>query len=147
MAAVLAEHFGTIERLQEAATEELAAVGGVGAIVAEAVHEYFQRAESRRLISRLLDAGVRIKPPRKATGPLAGKTFVLTGTLQRMTRGEAEERIRELGGVPSSTVSRKTDYVVVGADPGSKLEKAQRLKVPILDEAAFLKLVGAPPGQ
>jgi DNA ligase (NAD+) len=146
MAGVLAEHFGTIERLQKASTEELIAVGGVGAIVADAVHEYFQRAESRRLIGRILEAGVRIKPPRKATGPLAGKTFVLTGTLQTLTRGEAEERIRELGGVPSSNVSTKTDYLVVGADPGSKLEKAQRLKVPVLDEAAFLNLIGVPVG-
>jgi len=146
MAGVLAEHFGTIERLQEATTEELIAVGGVGAIVADAVHEYFQRAESRRLISRLLEAGVRIKAPRKATGPLAGKTFVLTGTLQSLTRGEAEGRIRELGGVPSSSISKKTDYLVVGADPGSKLEKAQRLKVPVLDEAAFLDLIGVRSG-
>jgi len=81
------------------------------------------------------------KRQRKATGPLAGKTFVLTGTLETMTRGEAEERIRELGGVPSSNVSKKIDYLVVGADPGSKLEKAQRLKVPVLDEAAFRDLI------
>ncbi|TMD09414.1 MAG: NAD-dependent DNA ligase LigA [Chloroflexi bacterium] len=147
MAGVLAEHFGTVERLQEATTDELIAVGGVGAIVADAVHEFFQRPESRRLISRILEAGVMIKQPKKATGPLAGKTFVLTGTLQAMTRGEAEERIRELGGVPSSNVSKKTDYLVVGADPGSKLEKAQRLKVAVLEEDAFLELIGGQPVQ
>ena len=142
MTAVLAEHFGTVERLRDASPEELLGVSGIGAIVAQAVHEYFQRPESLRLIGRILEAGVRIRQASKATGPLAGRTFVLTGTLQSMTRGEAEERIRELGGVPSSSVSRKTDYLVAGADPGSKLEKAQRLKIPVLDEAAFLDLIG-----
>src|SRR5207237_981731 len=71
-------------------------------------------------------------------------TFVLTGTLSALNRGEAEERIKALGGAIGSNVSKKTDYLVVGADPGSKLEKAQRLKVPILDEAAFLELIGGP---
>ncbi|TMF10563.1 MAG: NAD-dependent DNA ligase LigA, partial [Chloroflexi bacterium] len=102
---------------------------------------YFQRPESRRLIERLLAAGIVIKPPERHEGPLSGKTFVLTGTLTSLTRGQAEERIKTLGGAIGSGVSKKTDYVVVGADPGSKLEKAQRLKVPILDEAAFLELL------
>ncbi len=141
MASVLAEHFGSIERLQEATVDDLTAVGGVGPTVAEAVHEYFRRAESRRLISRLLQAGITIKAPVRRAGRLAGKTFVLTGTLRSITRGEAEDRIRALGGVPSSSVSRKTDYVVVGVDPGSKFEKGERLKIPILDEAAFLELI------
>jgi len=98
----------------------------------------------RRLIQRLLAAGITIKPPERREGPLSGKTFVLTGTLSALTRGEAEERIKALGGAIGSNVSKKTDYLVVGADPGSKLEKAQRLKVPILDEAAFLELIGGP---
>jgi DNA ligase (NAD+) len=146
MAAVLAEHFGTIDRLQDATSDDLIGVGGVGAVVAQAVHEYFQRPESRRLIGRLMEAGIRIQQPKKVTGPLAGKSFVLTGTLHTLTRGEAEDRIRQLGGVPSSTVSKKTDYLVVGADTGSKLEKAQRLRVAILDEAAFLDLIGGRAG-
>jgi DNA ligase (NAD+) len=144
MASILAENFGAIDRLLEADIEQLRAVGGVGPIVAEEVHEYFQRPEARRLIQRLLDAGIRVKPPQRREGPLAGKTFVITGTLSSMTRGEAEERIKALGGSAGSTVSKKTDYLVVGADPGSKLEKARRLKVPVLDEAAFLELVGQP---
>jgi DNA ligase (NAD+) len=143
MATLLADHFGTIEKLQEASVEELLAVSGVGPTVAAAVHEYLQRPESRRLIKRLLDSGIKIEAPTRPDGPLKGKTFVLTGTLKSLTRGEAEERIRSLGGVAVSSVSKKTDYLVVGADPGSKLEKAERLKVPILDEAAFLELIGS----
>ncbi len=141
MASVLAEHFGSIERLLNATAEELMGVGGVGPTVAEAVHEYFQRAESRRLIGRLLEAGIRLRATARGAGSLKGKTFVLTGTLTSMTRGEAEDRIRALGGVPSSSVSKKTDYLVVGGDPGSKLEKAERLKVSILDEQALLRLL------
>jgi DNA ligase (NAD+) len=142
MAGLLAEHFGDIDRLQAASVDDLRAVGGVGPIVAEEVHEYFQRPESRRLIKRLLDAGITIKPPERVEGPLSGKIFVLTGSLTSITRGKAEDRIKSLGGAVGSSVTKKTDYVVVGADPGSKLEKAQRLKVPLLDEAAFLALLG-----
>ena len=141
MAGILAEHFGSIDRLQSAGVEELQSVGGVGPTVAAGVHEYFQRPESRRLIDRLLEAGVTIKAPDRRSGPLAGKSFVITGTLKTMTRGQAEERIKELGGIPGSNVSKKTDYLVVGEEPGSKLEKAQRLKVAILDEPAFLALI------
>ena len=143
MAGLLADHFGAIERLQAASVDDLRAVGGVGPIVAEEVHEYLQRPESRRLIKRLLDAGIIIKPPERVEGPLSGKTFVLTGSLSSLTRGQAEERIKSLGGTVGSSVTKKTDYLVVGADPGSKLEKAQRLKVPILDEASFLHLLGS----
>jgi DNA ligase (NAD+) len=146
MAGMLAEHFGSIERLQDATVDDLRAVGGVGPAVAEAVHDYFQLPASRRLIERLLAAGVRPRPPERREGPLQGKTFVITGTLSSMTRGEAEERIKALGGTSGSSVSKKTDYLVVGADPGSKLEKARKLKVPVLDEAAFLELLAQPAG-
>jgi len=142
MAQVLAEHFGSLGRLQEAGVADLTAVGGVGPTVAEAVHEYFQRDESRTLITRLLQAGIVLEAASRADGPLKGKTFVLTGTLKSMTRGQAEERIRSLGGVPASSVSKKTDYLVAGEDPGSKLGQAERLKVPVVDEAAFLELIG-----
>ncbi|MDQ6710532.1 MAG: NAD-dependent DNA ligase LigA [Candidatus Dormibacteraeota bacterium] len=144
MAGLLADHFGSIDRLQDASIDDLRAIGGVGPAVAADVHEYFQRAESRRLIERLLAAGVEIRAPERRDGPLTAKTFVITGTLDSMTRGEAEERITALGGTVGSNVSKKTDYLVVGADPGSKLEKAQRLKVPVLDEAAFLQLLATP---
>jgi DNA ligase (NAD+) len=142
MAGLLADDFGTIDRLQAASVDDLRAIGGVGPTVAEEVREYFQRPESRRLIERLLAGGIEIKKPERRDGPLSGKTFVLTGTLSSLTRGEAEERIKALGGAIGSSVSKKTDFLVVGADPGSKLEKAQRLKVPILDETAFLTLLG-----
>ena len=142
MAGLLADHFRTIDRLQAASIDDLRAISGVGPTVAEEVHEYFQRPESRRLIERLLAAGIEIKQPERREGPLTGKTFVLTGSLSSLTRGQAEERIKALGGAIGSSVSKKTDYLVVGADPGSKLEKAERLKVPILDEAAFLDLLG-----
>ena len=144
MAGLLADHFAGIDQLQAASIDELRAVGGVGPVVAEEVHEYFQRPESRKLIQRLLEAGITIKPPERREGPLSGKSFVLTGTLVSLTRGQAEERIKGLGGAIGSNVTKKTDYLVVGADPGSKLEKAQRLKVPILDESAFLELIGVP---
>ena len=142
MAGLLADHFGTIDRLQSASVDDLRAIGGVGPTVAEGVHDYFQLQASRALIQRLLRAGIVIKQPERREGPLTGKTFVLTGTLSSLTRGQAEERIKSLGGTIGSGVTKKTDYLVVGADPGSKLEKAQRLKVPVLDEAAFLALLG-----
>jgi len=145
MSGLLADHFGSIDRLQAASIDDLRTIGGVGPAVAEAVHEYLQRPESRRLIERLLAAGIEIVKPVRREGPLTGKTFVLTGTLSSLARGEAEERITALGGAIGSGVSRKTDYLVVGAGPGSKLEKAQRLKVPILDETAFLALLGTTP--
>jgi DNA ligase (NAD+) len=145
MAGLLADHFGDLDHLQAATIEDLRAIGGVGPTVAEDVHEYFHRPESRQLIERLLAAGIEIKRPERREGPLSGKTFVLTGTLNSLTRGQAEERVKDLGGSIGSSVSKKTDYLVVGAEPGSKLEKAQRLKVPILDETAFLELIGRTP--
>ena len=145
MAGLLADHFGTIDRLRAASVDDLRAIGGVGPTVAEGVHDYFQLPASRALIERLLHAGIVIKEPERHEGPLTGKTFVLTGTLSSLTRGAAEERIKSLGGTIGSGVTKKTDYLVVGADPGSKLEKAQRLKVPVLDEAAFLDLIDQTP--
>ena len=142
MAGLLADHFGTIDRLESASVDDLRSIGGVGPTVAEGVHDYFQLPASRALIERLLQTGIVIKQPERREGPLTGKTFVLTGTLSSLTRGQAEERIKLLGGAIGSNVTKKTDYLIVGADPGSKLEKAQRLKVPVLDEAAFLALLG-----
>ncbi len=141
MAQILAAHLPTVAALEDASIEQLRAVGGVGPIVAEGIHEYFQRPETRRLVARLLQSGVTPTTPARPEGPLTGKTFVLTGTLASLTRGEAEEKIKALGGTVGSGVSKKTDYVVSGADPGSKLEKAQKLKVPVLDEHAFLELL------
>ena len=140
-AMALAEHFGSIDRLRRASVDELQAVSGIGPVVAEGVQAYLARPESNRLIDRLLATGIRLTSAERPQGRLSGKTFVLTGSLGSMTRPEAEERIRALGGAAGSSVSRKTDFLVVGQDPGSKLERAQRLKVPILDERAFQKLL------
>ncbi|HVH65433.1 MAG TPA: helix-hairpin-helix domain-containing protein, partial [Candidatus Acidoferrum sp.] len=142
-ATVLADSFESLAALQDASTDDLRRAGGIGPIVAEDVHAYFQRSESRQLIERLLAAGVTISAPERQEGPLSGKTFVLTGTLSSMPRSTAEERIKALGGVIGSGVTKKTDYLVVGADPGSKLDRGQKLKIPILDEAAFLDLIRA----
>jgi len=116
----------------------------VGEKVAASVVEYFREPKNQKLIDDLAAAGVRMteEAPRDAGAqPLAGKRFVLTGTLASMTRSEAEARIKALGGLTSSSVSRNTDYVVVGENPGSKAERARQLGVTILDEAAFLALL------
>jgi DNA ligase (NAD+) len=113
--------------------------------VAEAIAEFFSEPANRQLIEHLRKAGVNVKEERKAPkdSRLAGKTFVFTGTLSRRSREEAGELVTAHGGKVASSVSKKTDYVVVGADPGSKHDKAQSLGVQILDEAGFEKLVGS----
>lgn len=142
----LAEHFGTMDRLAAATYDELTRVPDVGPKVAESVLAFFREPRNREILRRLADAGVNMKETKKATpsaeSPLAGKTVVLTGTLERFTRKEAEEAVLARGGKVSSSVSRKTDYVVVGKDPGSKYDKARELGVTILDEHEFARLLG-----
>ncbi|MBC7084155.1 MAG: NAD-dependent DNA ligase LigA [Firmicutes bacterium] len=142
----LAEHFGTMDRLAAATYDELTDVPDVGPKVAESVLAFFREPRNREILRRLADAGVNMKETEKtapsAQSPLAGKTVVLTGTLERFTRKEAEEAVLERGGKVSSSVSRKTDYVVVGKDPGSKYDKARELGVTILDEHEFERLLG-----
>ena len=141
-AQALAEHFGSLERIMEASPEELQEVPDVGPVVAQSIHRFFRQRHNREVVRRLRQAGVRWSAPRGAAGgPLEGKTFVLTGALESMTREEAKRRIVERGGRVTDSVSRRTDYVVVGEDPGSKLDKARALGVPTLDEAAFLQLL------
>jgi DNA ligase (NAD+) len=141
-AKALAEHFGTLDAILDASPEALQEVRDVGPEVAASIHRFFAEKQNRRVIQRLLAAGVRPAPVRRARGPLAGKKFVLTGGLAGMTRPEAQRRIEALGGRTVSSVSKETDYVVVGADPGSKLARAKKLGVATLDEAAFLRLIG-----
>ncbi len=139
---LLAAHFGTLERLRAADEEQLLAVEGIGPNMAREIHHFFE-GQGGELIDHLLAAGVTPQEAElPADGPLTGKTFVFTGTLNRMTRPEAEELVTELGGRSAGSVSSKTDYVVAGESAGSKLEKAQRLKVPVLTEDEFLELVG-----
>ncbi|TMA40234.1 MAG: NAD-dependent DNA ligase LigA [Deltaproteobacteria bacterium] len=141
-AKALAEHFGTLERLMDATEEELQEVRDVGPEVAASIRRFFVEKQNRKVIKKLLDAGVRPAAITRPKGPLAGKKFVLTGTLESMTRPEAQRRIEARGGRVQASVSKETDYVVVGADAGSKLAKAQALGVRTLEEKAFLKLVG-----
>ncbi|HZA27577.1 MAG TPA: NAD-dependent DNA ligase LigA, partial [Actinomycetota bacterium] len=142
VAQVLADAFPSIDALQEASVEELEVVEEIGPIVARAVHDWFHDPESRKLLEKLRRAGVRMadKPKKKkAKGPLTGKTIVLTGGLDSMSRDEAAKAAEEAGARVASSVSKKTDFVVVGTDPGSKFEKAQSLGVETVDEKAFLK--------
>ena len=146
VATLLCARFPTIAALEAASVEELAAVPDIGAVIAASVHEWLASPYGRRTIAGLRAAGVRLDVPaseRVATaGPLAGKTLVVTGTLERFSRQEAEEAIRKAGGRASSSVSKKTDYVVAGAEAGSKRDKAEQLGVPVIDEAAFARLLG-----
>jgi DNA ligase (NAD+) len=142
-AANLARHFGDIDLLAGAEQEALEAVPDVGPVVAQHVHEFFRQADNLKVIRELRGHGVNW-PTEQANAVdlrLAGKTFVLTGTLESMTRDTARERIESLGGRVTGSVSAKTDYVVAGMEPGSKLRKAQQIGVVVLDEAAFLDLL------
>jgi DNA ligase (NAD+) len=139
----LAQHFGGIEALRRAAAADIELVPDVGPVVAANVAAYFADRENAGIVDRLLAVGVTWPAPTApaASGALAGKTFVLTGTLESLTRDAALEAITQRGGKVSGSVSKKTHYVVAGAEAGSKLKKAQDLKLTILDEAAFLKML------
>jgi DNA ligase (NAD+) len=137
----LAQRFRSMDNLMAASAEEIAATPGVGPVVAEIVADALAQPSMRDLIARLpLKLDQEGPPP--GEGPLAEKTFVLTGTLPTLTREEATQRILGAGGRVTTSVSKKTDYVVAGEDPGSKLEKAQRLDVDVIDEPALLALLG-----
>lgn len=142
VAAVLAARFGSMEGLAAAPAAELAHVHGVGPQIAESVRKFFDDETNRRVLDKLRRAGVEMTERTAVNGPrpLAGKTFVLTGTLASLSRDQARERIERLGGRVTGSVSRKTDYVVVGEAPGSKADDARRLGVATLDEEAFLTL-------
>jgi DNA ligase (NAD+) len=140
----LAAQFRTLEALLAAAPEQIAETPGVGPKLAELVHGQLQDAQMRALLEDLRSLGLRLEQegPPPGEGPLHGRTFVLTGTLPDLTREQATERILAQGGKVTGSVSRKTSYVVAGASPGgTKLEKAERLEVPVIDEAALLELL------
>jgi DNA ligase (NAD+) len=139
----LAQRFRSIDALLAASAEEIEQTSGVGPKMASRIHEQLADEQMRALIADLRSEGVSmaLEGPPPGEGPLAGKTFVLTGTLPDLTREEATERIEGAGGRVTSGVSKKTDYVVAGASPGSKLEKAERLGVAVLDEAGLLDLL------
>jgi DNA ligase (NAD+) len=145
-ATALAAHFGSLERLAAASVEDLLAVEGIGPTVAAAIARWFAGEDPRRLVGKLSDVGVRAEGAVVGKGPWVGQTWVLTGALDAMSRPDAEERIRRLGGTPGSSVSRKTHTVVAGPGAGTKLEKAQRLGVRVVDEATFLQELEAAEG-
>jgi DNA ligase (NAD+) len=140
----IAQHFRTVDALLNASVEDIDAVPGIGTKMAQRIHEQLQDPQMRELIADLRAQGLQFEQegPPPGEGPLSGKAFVLTGTLPDLTREEATERILAKGGRVTSSVSKKTDYVVAGDSPGSKLEKAERLEVPVLDEAGLLALLG-----
>jgi len=141
---LLADHFGSLDKLAKASEAELVEVEEVGPRVAESILEFFSAPQNRKVIEKLRQAGLRFEQAKvhRPKGGLAGKQFVLTGTLPRYSREEAKKMIEEAGGRVSGSVSKRTDYVVVGADPGSKLEKARSLGVKTIAEDELLKLLG-----
>ncbi len=148
VATLLADHFGNLDALVKASEEELEAVPEIGPKVAASLREFFAREQNQARLQALADAGVSTEQPRRQTAvndhPLAGKTVVLTGTLTSLTRDDATQKLTAVGARVSGSVSRKTDYVIAGENAGSKLEKAQQLGVPVIDEARLKELLGEP---
>ena len=142
-AQLLAESFGSMDALMKASIEELQAVDEVGPRVAEAIHEFFAEEKNRQLVDKLQDAGLTFTAEKKRkSSQLEGMTFVLTGSMADLTREDAKARIEAAGGRVSSSVSKKTSYVVAGEEAGSKLDKARELKVPVIEQAQLLEMLG-----
>jgi len=138
----LAEHFGSMDALMAASEEELQAVNEIGPRVSQSIREFFDEPKNRTLVEKLREAGLTFKGQKKQRGTaLEGKTFVLTGTLEHFTRDEAKKLIEDAGGKVSGSVSKKTDYVVAGAEAGSKLDKARELAVAVIDEKQMESLI------
>jgi DNA ligase (NAD+) len=149
VAFILARQYHTMDNLMQASAAELAEIDDIGPIIAESVYQFFSQEENQRTIERLRAAGVKLDELMAASNAapvaqtLAGKVFVLTGSLPNLTRNEARDLITAAGGKVTSSVTRKTDYVVAGHDPGSKYQQAERLSIPILDEDSLHQLLQA----
>jgi len=140
-AADLARKFGSFDKLKDASLDELESVENIGEVVAKSVYDWFRENNNKKLLARLLER-VKVKPPKKIfSSKLSGKTFVITGALEALSREAAKEMIRDLGGKAAESVSKKTDFLVAGDNPGSKYDKAKKLGVKILTEKEFLKLI------
>lgn len=137
----LAQYFGSIEKIEMADVDDIKNIPDIGEVVAKEIAHWFKNQRNRDFIRALQEKGVRIKKAEQAGTKLKGKTFVFTGTFEKLTRKEAERKVRMLGGDPSGSVSSQTDYVVVGENPGSKYDKARELGVKIVYEAEFLKML------
>lgn len=147
VAEILAERFGTLEKLRAATLADLEAVPGLGPVVTSTVHEFLANPDNARTIDDLLAVGVRPAPvtavtASSATLPLLGKTIVITGTLPKRSRNETEALIKRFGGKVTGSVSKATSFLLAGSEPGSKLEKARQLNIPILDEAELERMLG-----
>lgn len=145
VAQLLVKHFPSLDALMHARKEELEQIQGIGPQIAGSVYEFFRDKHNRAIVERLRKAGLRMEetiPKAAKSSPVFGKTFVLTGTLSSMTREEAKEKIESLGGIVGSSVSKNTDYLVVGEEAGSKLDKAKKLGVATLSEEEFLAMIG-----
>jgi DNA ligase (NAD+) len=141
-AQILAEHFGSLSALMTAGEEELAEIDQIGPTMAKSIYEYFRDPENRSIIDQLLAAGVKPEQPKtRRSDKLAGKTIVVTGTLENLSRQQVQQAIRQAGGKSSSSISKKTDFVLAGENPGSKLDKARKLGVEVIDEKRFLKMM------
>jgi DNA ligase (NAD+) len=141
-AQILAEYFGSLEALVAAEEQTLKAIDQIGPTMAKSLYEYFRDEENRQVIDELLDAEVTPQPPtEKRTDKLAGKTIVVTGTLENFSRQQIGQAIKRAGGKASSSVSKKTDFVLAGTEPGSKLDKALQLGVKVIDEKQFLQML------
>jgi len=138
----LTKHFGSIEKLKKSSLSELQEVGDIGPVVAKSIFDFFQEKRNLKFIEKLREVGIQIISGKKPEHqPFKGKTFVLTGGLETLTREEAKEKIRLLGGEVSKSVSKKTDYLIVGKEAGSKIERAKKLGIKIIGEKDFLKLI------
>jgi len=140
-ARLLARHFGTMKALRAATVDDINAIRGIGRAIAEAVAGFFDEAKNRKLLERLEKLGLNFVEPTaaEAKGPLAGQVYVVTGTLPSLSRAKAIELIESAGGHVADSVSKKTTALVVGADAGSKLERAKALRVAVIDEAELLR--------
>ncbi len=145
VARTLADHFGSIDRLREASAEEIEAIHEIGGAIADSVHAFLRDENNAAVIAKLRDAGLTLEGEKQSDAgprPLEGMTVVVTGSLTRWGRQQAQDAVRSAGGKPTSSVSRKTDLVVAGENAGSKLEKAKELEIEVLDEDAFARLIG-----
>jgi len=144
VASLVAEHFGSIDTLSTTTAKVLSTVDGIGPIVAQSIRDFFNNDHNQEVLARLRQVWKTLPEYSITEGPkpLTGKTFVLTGGLQKYSRDQAKKKLLTLGATVTASVSKKTDFVVAGVDPGSKYEQALKLKVAILSEDDFLKLIG-----
>jgi DNA ligase (NAD+) len=148
VAELLAREFRKIDDLMEAPVDRLSRVSGIGPVLAQSIHDYFQSSGGQKTVAELRSLGVKLvedarpAPAQVGGADLTGKTFVVTGTLPHYSREEIEELIKKLGGKATGSVSKNTNYLVAGDKAGSKLEKARELGIPVLNEEQFNKLIG-----